>query len=347
MVDKNFCMNSYLMFRYIYDPSKSFSEKKYPEIADISFPRTPIKTSDELLAALKAKVEAATADGKAALALSGGMDSAILAKFMPEGSTAFTFRCLVPGKQVVDEVPKAREIAEACRLKHKVVEITWDDQFGAAEVLMKHKGAPIHSIESQIFKAAKRAKADGFEKFILGENADIIYGGMDGLLAKNWRTAEFIDRYSYVLPYKVLRRPTILIEPFEEFSVDGRIDGHEFINKYFRQEALGTYTNACKTAGIEFIGPYSETNWIEPIDYRRIRSGQSKYVIREAFAKLYPNVEPHKKIPMPRPMNEWMANWQGPQREEFIPHCTDEMTGDQKWMVYCLERFLNMIDDRK
>ncbi len=76
--------------------------------------------------------------------------------------------------------------------------------------------------------------------------------------------------------------------PFDEFDVDG----HDFINKYFRQEALGTYVNACETAGVQFVGPYSETKWIEPIDYRKIRAGQSKYVVREAFAKLYPNVEP-------------------------------------------------------
>ena len=346
-VDRDFCMSSYLMFRYVFDPRKSFSASKKPVIEDISFPRTPIKTSDELLSILKAKVEAACYDGKAALALSGGMDSAILAKFMPEGSTAYTFRCVIPGKQVADETPKAIPVAEACRLNHKIVDITWEDQSGAAEELMRHKGAPIHSIESQIFKAAKQAKADGFDKFILGENADIIYGGMDGLISKDWSTAEFIERYSYILPYKVLRRPMILTEPFNEFSVDGKIDGHDFINKYFRQEALGTYTNACETADVKFIGPYSETNWIEPIDYSRIRSGQSKYVIREAFAKLYPNVEPHNKTPMPRPMNEWMADWKGPTRSEFIPHCTDSMTGDQKWMVYCLERFLNLLDAGK
>ena len=337
-----FCMSSYLMFRYVVDPTKSFGGQLRPRVVDISFPRTPIRTGDELISALKSKVEAATADGKAALALSGGIDSAILAKFMPEGSTAYTFRCVVPGKQVTDESARARAIADACRLKHKIVDITWDDQISAADILMKHKHAPIHSIEAQIYKAALQIKTDGFSKFILGENADIIYGGMDGLLAKDWTVAEFIERYSYIMPHKVLRHPVMITAPFDEFDVDGHIDGHNFINKYFRQEALGTYTNACDAAGVQFVGPYSETNWIEPIDYQKIRAGQSKYVVREAFAKLFPNVEPPKKIPMPRPMNEWMSAWAGPTRAEFIPHCTDGMTGDQKWMVYCLERFLNL-----
>jgi len=47
---------------------------------------------------------------------------------------------------------------------------------------------------------------------------------------------------------------------------------------------------------------------------------------------------------MPRPVNEWFADWVGPTRPEFIPHCTDDMTGDQKWMVWCLERYLNIIE---
>ena len=54
---------------------------------------------------------------------------------------------------------------------------------------MIRKGAPIHSIETQIFIAAQKILADGFTKFIFGENADIIFGGMDGLLSKIGRSA--------------------------------------------------------------------------------------------------------------------------------------------------------------
>ena len=138
----------------------------------------------------------------------------------------------------------------------------------------------------------------------------------------------------------------MILEPYLAFEKDGHIDGHDFVNFYFRQEALGTYRNACETAGIQFVGPYSETYLNEPIDYQRIRSGDTKYLIREAFHMLYPDTEIPAKIPMPRPVNEWFANWEGPKREEFIPHCTDYLTGDQKWMVWALERFLNLIDGR-
>ena len=344
MINKQFCMNSYLMYRYVYDNNYSFFPDLLCKQIDIGFTRTPVKDCNDLYSALKDTVERACKEGEVALALSGGMDSAILAKIVPSGTKAYTFRCVVPGKEVLDESESAIYWAKLNHLDHEIVDIYWEDIIHAADECMKHKGAPIHSIEAQIFIAAKKAIAEKKSKFILGENADIIFGGMDGLLCKDWLFGEFVDRYSYVMPYKVLREPLMLLEPFKSFENNGHIDAYDFINTYFRQEALGTYINACETAGIEFVGPYSLTYMDCPIDYSRIRSGDTKYIIRELFCKLYPGIEIPKKIPMPRPVNEWLSNWEGPSREEFIPHCSDNMTGDQKWMIWCLERFLNIIE---
>ena len=344
MVNKKFCMSSYLMYRYIYDANYSFSHKQSTKIVDLNFDRIPVKNSDSLYKALKCSVNEAFMKGKPALALSGGIDSAILARLVPEGTKAYTFRCVVPGVKVIDESELASKWAALNNLSHEVIDITWEDIVSAADICMKHKCAPIHSIEAQIYIAARKAIKDGHDKFIFGENADIIYGGMNGLLAKDWLYAEFIDRYTYVMPYKVLYDADLPLEPFKSYEDNGHIDGHEFINYYFRQEALGTYTNACKAAGIDFVGPYSLTYLDTPIDYQRIRSGDTKYIIRDLFRKLYPNEELPVKIPMPRPVNEWFSCWSGPSRSEFIPHCTDNMTGDQKWMVWCLERYLNILD---
>lgn len=347
MVDINYCASSYLMYRYVFNTNRSYIENRPCCLVSLDFEREKVKTADDLIASLKSQVERATADGKAALALSGGIDSAILAQFMPEGSKAYTFRCLVPGVKVTDESSQAARWAEICGLDHEVIDITWDDIVSVIDELLLHKCGPIHSIEAQIYIAAKKVKESGKERFILGENADIIYGGMNGLLEKDWLFGEFVDRYTYCMPYKILKNPVMILEPFKEYEKDGHIDGHDFINKYFRQEALGTYTNACETAGVEFVGPYSKTVLDVSIDYRRIRSGDTKYIVREAFRKLYPDVEIPQKIPMPRPVSEWLADWEGPVRDEFIPHCTDNMTGDQKWMVWCLERFLNLIEGER
>ena len=330
--DKRYCMSSFLMFRKIMDEAKDFSARKHVDYRDRE--RTPIADSQQLETFLRKRVEEICKGRKAALALSGGIDSAILAKFMPKGSRAYTFRCLVPGMQVLDETGMAARYAEACGLEHRVVDIEWGDFEQYAPVLMGHKNAPIHSIEVQIYKASRQAKADGYDCLIFGENADIIYGGMDGLLAKDWLFGEFVERYSFVLPYRVLREPMMVLEPFRRHERDGHIDPHQFVNDVFRLEAMGAYTNATATAGMEIACPYSETCLSVPIDYARIRGGESKYLVREVFQKLYPVFDMPQKIPMPRPMNEWFRNWAGPMREEFLPHCTDGMTGDQKWMVW-------------
>ncbi len=343
MEDLRYCASSYLMFRYIFEGEKRFKDDIPINIIDLAFDRKPVKTADDLIEALNIVIRDSVSNGKTALALSGGIDSAILARLMPKGTKAYSFRCVVPGKNVIDESKQAAAWAESNELHHEIIDITWEDIESVVDKLMLHKGAPIHSIETQIYIAACKAKEDGVDKFIFGENADIIYGGMNGLLQKDWHFGEFVDRYMYVHPYYALKDPELILEPFEEFEKDGYIDGHDFINIYFRQEALGTYMNACQTAGIEFVGPYSLTYLNSPIDYNRIRAGDTKYIIREAFKKLYPGIEIPAKIPMPRPMNEWFENWEGPQREEFIPHCTDNMSGDQKWMIWSLERFLNLI----
>ena len=344
MSEKEYCMSSYLMYRYVFEKNKRFHNNLQVNLIDLAFERKPIKSAKELLVTLSEIVKEATIDMQGALALSGGIDSAILARFMPRGSKAYTFRCVVPGKEVTDESRQAAVWARANSLEHEIVEIRWEDMEAATDKLMLHKGAPIHSIEAQIYLAAVKAKREGAARFIFGENADIIYGGMDGLLARDWLYWEFVERYTYVMPYKVLKNPQMILEPYKEFEINGHIDGHDFINKYFRQEALGTYHNACETAGIKFCGPYSMTYLDSPIDYEKIRSGNTKYLIREAFKILYPQEEIPAKIPMPRPMDEWLGNWIGPTRKEFVPHCTDHMTGDQKWMVWALERFLNLID---
>ena len=332
-------MSAFLMFRTKNPESNHLVAERFPE-------RVPIHNSAELEEHLKKSVETAVKTSKAALALSGGIDSAILARFMPKGSVAYTFKCVVPGVEVTDETPAAARYAEECGLEHRVVEIYWEDFEEFAPLLMHRKNAPIHSIEVQIYKAALQAKKDGFDTLIFGEAADAVYGGLSGLLSKDWGVGEFIQRYSFVMPYLALKKPKLVLEPYKQYAHDGMIDPHEFISKVFINESVGSYFNAVDAAGVHIVLPYPETYLAEPIDYSRIRGGHNKYLVREIFERFYPNFDIPPKTPMPRPMNEWLSKWKGPQREEFWPHCTDVMTGDQKWLVWALERFLNMPDEK-
>ena len=338
-------MSSFLTLRTIYDHNYSFSNKLKPYFFEENKDRNIVNNSLELENILKEEVEKACKNGKAALALSGGIDSAILAKFMPKGSTAYTFRCIVPGIKVTDESEQAAKYAKECGLSHKIIDIYWNDMEKYAPILMKHKGAPIHSIEVQIYKASLQAKLDGFDTLIFGESADVNFGGQDGLLSRDYLVPEYIDRYSYLLPYKVLKEPIILMEPFLKYSSDGEMDVHEFNRHVYYLESVGSYYNASLTAGINLSLPFTKSYLGPKLDYNRIRSGENKYMVREVFNRLYPSFTVPPKTPMPRPMNEWLANWGGPTRSEFIPHCTNHLTGDQKWLVWALEKFLNIVDE--
>ena len=345
VVDKKYCMSSYLMFRTIADDNKCFKEGWEPNIFHVDFPRIPVAQSEDLYKAIEQQVSEWTKDGKAALALSGGIDSAIVAKFMPKGSKAYTFKCCVPGVEVTDEVPNALKYAKECGLNHEVLEIYWSDFEKFAPILMKQKGAPIHSIEVQIYKAALKAKEDGFERLIFGESCDVNYGGLSGLMSKDWRFGEFADRYTYSKPYAILKDSEMILEPYKKCEKNGFVDAHEFCRTFFLEEGMGSYVNACQCAGIDVKTPYVNTYLSVPLDFSRVRSGENKYIVREVFKKLYPDFEIPPKTPMPRPMDEWFKDWKGPKRDEFWPHCTDGMSGDQKWQVWALEKFLDMLEE--
>ena len=343
-VDKEYCMSSFLMFRTLADDEKCFRKDLKPNIFHVDFPQIPVANSQDLEKAIAEQMHEWTKDGKAALAVSGGIDSAILTKFMPKGSKTYTFQCIVPGIEVTNEVPQAKKYAETCGLDHEVVVIYWEDFETLAPILMKHKGAPIHSIEVQIYKAAMKARADGFERLIFGESSDVNYGGLSGLMSKDWTFGEFVDRYSYLLPYKVLKNSSLILDPYKAHEENGYVDAHEFCRTFFLEEGMGSYINACQCAGIEVKSPYVNTYLSVPLDYARVRAGENKYVVREIFERLYPHWSIPTKTPMPRPMNEWLKDWKGPEREEFWENCVHGLTGDQKWQLWALEKFLDMLD---
>ena len=83
----------------------------------------------------------------------------------------------------------------------------------------------------------------------------------------------------------------------------------------------------------------------EPLDLNRIRNGEPKYLVRELFAKKYPNLQVSDKHPIPRPVDKIFADWTGPTHPEFRKDITmDQLTGNQKWQLWSAEQFLNLFD---
>jgi len=342
-IDKNYCMSSFLTYRFIFDETKLFKEEVKRAVYSLPEIKYLIRSSNDIDNAIQNELSKIV-DNQTGIMLSGGMDSAILASYLPAGTKAYTLECQAEG--VKHETKEARCFAELCNLDHHVVKITWDDYEKYAPLCMKQKGAPIHSIEPMICKAAMQAKTDGCTKLIFGENADIKFGGMDGLLAKDWTKDEFKKRYTYIEPSSVLKNPVDICEPFDSYDNENFFDTHGFINKFFLTEAHNSYSNACTTAGIEYYTPYVFMKLDVPLDLQRIRSGESKYLIRELFVKRYPNSMLAVKLPMPRAVGIWLKEWKGPAKEEFLPDCINGLTGDQKWYVYVLEWFLNLIENK-
>lgn len=93
---------------------------------------------------------------------------------------------------------------------------------------MKHKGAPIHSIEVQIYKASMQEKEDGYDAIVFGESCDYNYGGLSRLLSRDWTVDGFIDLYANVESYHVLKEFDIITEPCTLYEEIGYINVYEF-----------------------------------------------------------------------------------------------------------------------
>ena len=279
----------------------------------------------------------------AAVFLSGGMDSAILASYMPKGTKAYTARCI--GTGTIDETERAAAYCRAYGLEHVIVDVTWEDYLQAMEELMIHDGSPIIPNEPQAYLMAKKAKADGVQCIVYGDCADTEFGGMTKLLAKDWDFDGFVERFTFLNPRKVLKNPVDMGEIFEPYRKgDKGIDFISFIAGPYAVSAAGALTNAMDAVGLEFVDPYEHCCLGEPLDLQRVRSGDSKYLVRDLFRQRYPGVEVPEKLPMSRPADAWLKDWEGPHREEFLPGCVEGLTGEQKLLLFSLEKFMDLIE---
>ena len=346
MVDKSYCMSSFLALRYVEDPNKQFFEGLLHQVYRQQPLEQKVFVSDahDIDIALR-NVFRRISHEKLGMLLSGGMDSSILASYMPEGADAYTFR-FMGGRYQSDELERAEYYANYYHLNLHYVDIDWDTVEQNVDKVMAHKGAPVHSIEPQLYAAALRAKEDGITMLVIGDAADYVFGGMDGLLSKNWSYDEYVKRTIYINPTDVLTEPFDMNYLFERYRLGkNSIDYLRFYDEIITDESYASYENAFQTAEIDFIDPYELLKMSKPLDLGRIRNGDTKYLIRDLFRMKYPETTVPIKQPMPRPVDAYFSNWEGPKREEFREDIDiKDFSGNQKWLLYCLERFLNNND---
>lgn len=343
-IDKNYCMSSYLVFRYIVDDDKDFFDHTHHQIYKLIPEDKRVLVDDEkdIDKALEAQFKPIR-NKRLGILLSGGMDSACLAAYM-DGFDAYTFRFL-GGDYQKEELARAEYYAKKYNLNLHYVDISWESVQSNLDAVMKKKGSPVHSIEPQILEAVKQAKADGIEMMIIGDAADYVFAGMDGLHAKDWTFDEFVERYTYLKPEEVLRNPVSVNDAFEKYRQGNNIDFIALMHEYTDIESYASYENAFETGEMPFLDPYEVLKMAKPLDLNRIRNGESKYLIRALFKMKYPEIPVPQKLPMPRPVDEYFKTWAGPKRPEFRNDIDmTRYSGNQKWQMYCLERFLEEND---
>ena len=346
MIDKKFCLSSYMAFRYIWkdgvDFAEGFQHKNILPVDDKE--RIPVRTSEDIDGEIQKQFDELYAKyDNIGILLSGGMDSANLAAYLKPGSHAYTFNS-ASGEFDAD-VERARKYCQKLQLHHHLIDITMEDYQKYTPIVMRYKFAPVHSIEPQIYKAAEMAKQDGVQLMIVGESADLIFGGMDKLISPEWTFEGFVKRYTFLEPTLVLKDPVPQDELYEKYRIDAEhIDFMKFMDEVFAIESSSSYLNAFGAAWMPYYDPYAKLVMADPLDMTRVRNGEPKYLVRGLYAIKYPDLEIPFKIPMPRPVDAVFRNWEGPRRPEFrtdIP--MDTLTGNQKWQLWCAEQFLNLL----
>lgn len=338
-----------MAFRYIWkdgvDFCEGFQHKNYRPADENE--RIPVHTASDIDREIRRQFDRLYAKyDRIGILLSGGMDSANLAAYLRPGSHAYTF---TSDSGVFNaDIERAKIYCAKWGLIHHLIEITGEDYEQYTPVVMRHKFAPVHSIEPQIYKAALQAKADGVQLMMVGESADLIFGGMDKLITPEWTFDGFVKRYTFLDPALVLAKPVCMKELFNNYlvKIGDKVDVLKFMDNVFSVESSGSYLNAFGAAWMPYYDPYALLTVEGGLDMERIRGGEPKYLVRELYAMKYPELEIPFKIPMPRPVDMVFKEWSGPIRPEFrrdIP--MDTLTGNQKWQLWCAERFLNMLDE--
>jgi len=343
IIDPNFCNSSFLAFRYIVKKNVGWSNDFVPEFPDEGAQGIyPVSTPEEILNRIR-QILSSIENEKVGLLLSGGIDSAILAALLPKETKTFTVR--FNAKNACDESIQAKKYANIMELQHYIIDIGWKDYDNNMDDLMEFKKAPLHPAEVGIYLAAKKAKEEGVDLLLVGNGADSTFGGMDKLLSKDWKFEEFIKRYTFLNPFDVLKNPVDVFYVYERFKTESGIDVLSFLKTVHGLGIIQTFETAVRAAGCKISAPYEFLSLKGELNIEKIRAGESKYLLREVFKKLYPNLTVPEKIAFARPMDEWMSSWSGPKREEFKENLDiNSFTGEQKWLIYCLERFLNLME---
>lgn len=341
MIDRAYAASSYLALRYVAKPDVAWAEGVIPTWPDESVARTTVETSDDIEHVLRAAC--GSIGGRCGLLLSSGIDSAILAALLPADVPTYTVRFDAPG--AVEEVAPAAEYARRLGKRHRTITVTWRDYVACMPTLMRHKRSPLHAVEVGLYCAARAAAAEGIDTLVVGNGADSTFGGLDKLLSRDWLFNDFVARYTFLDPARVLRAPVSMRELFLPYQRGDLADVQGFLATVHGRGIIQAFANALDCAGCQMVAPFETMHLGVPLDLARIRAGEPKYLLRALFTRLYPGVPMPAKVAFARPMDAWLRGWSGPRRDLFRDDLElASLTGEQRWLVYCLDQFSQILE---
>lgn len=132
---------------------------------------------------------------------------------------------------------------------------------------------------------------------------------------------------------------------FEPYRLGNKIDFLRFMDEVFAIESSTSYWHMFQKNNMRYLDPAQKVRMSAPLDLYRIRNGEPKYIVRELFSMRYKGMEIPNKIPMPREVDYWLRDYE-PKRDEFLLSPNIQLSGDQKWQLFCLEQFLNIFDPK-
>ncbi|MBO7718004.1 hypothetical protein J6S37_00715 [Candidatus Saccharibacteria bacterium] len=160
MINKDFCLSSYIAYRYIYKDDFDFYKGMHHELLQPipTKKRIKVTTSNDIDHEIQKQFDQLYQKySRIGILLSGGQDSAILASYLKPGSNAYTFSTKL-SDVYNDDIERAKKYCNKYHLCHHLIDINFDDYKKYTPIVMKKKCAPVHSIEPQIYKAAVMAK---------------------------------------------------------------------------------------------------------------------------------------------------------------------------------------------
>lgn len=331
------CVSCFLRYRSFPHDISPFTQKKR-----FAIEKSPVKISNEDDLDIFLKKFFKNIDfNKTGIMLSGGIDSSLLASYMPKGSYAFTIS--YPEMKNKDEVERAKFFAKSFGLKLIVVEVTFQDVLNFHDELAINKGQPLSSIEIGIYKMCLEAKKYNLTSLITGMGADGVFGGTFNLMSRDWTNNEFVERFTYIKPEIVMRNPVDSMEFYEMYYSDPYFDMFGFLDDVESEYTVSYFANPSQLSGIKLYAPFESCVRDFELDRNEMLNGNEKKLLRLLFRKRNGFEFSGIKKAFPRPTEYWENFYSDKLDSVFYKDSYSRLSNpEQKWILFTTNRFIEL-----